>query len=336
MAQVVREAELGREMQLVSVARLARCMVGRMLGEPAAAQPPVELAEAALRDFVTLSLLLGNDFVPALPALPIREGGLARLASSFAPRFSGGGRLSQGGPHALGGLSLRALCGLLRDIAADEDARLSDADERWGRRNRAPPPAALGALLPRQRYYVRASFGEGVAESLQGLCCTYVAGLAWASAYFSEGRVLSRGWYYNHPHAPCAQDLVTFLTDVDAAAAAIAAHLEATDERARPPADGSGAWQLLMVLPRRSAHLLPRSARSVMLDPSSGASHLYPEGFRVDTYLRDKEWEHQPLLPAMDVAILEEAVAEACASARVAPPPLPPLSDTSMSAEPVR
>lgn len=313
--QVVREQELRKDMQMVSIARLARAMTQRMQHPHPHPQPggrlggPVE--DALLRDFVALCMLLGNDFVPSLPGLRIRDGAPALLIDAYR-RCAGdamGGAAWLASPTR-GDLDLRALSSVLAYVSSHGEAqRLAREEERCA------GALSLGSSMAgglRARYYVHAAFvGGAEPDVVHTACGHYLAGLVWSLAYFQQ-RCLSHDWFYPHLHAPTAHDLAAHLgTDPDGVGQRVwaEAQREAPQVVARVRAAAPGIWQLCMVLPRGSAGLVPcEILQQLLVSGSSAVAHCYPSTFGVDTFGRDREWEVQPMLPVIDVRLLAESL----------------------------
>jgi len=138
---IVREQELGGPLQVVEAADLARYAAAEVLracgpGAAAAAMP----AEAdRVLEFVAACALLGNDFVPALPGLRIRDGGVQAVLRALgralcSPRMQAGRRLAVGGPDALGGLDPGVLSAVAEALAKDESGALCDLERRHAER----------------------------------------------------------------------------------------------------------------------------------------------------------------------------------------------------------
>ena len=159
--RVVREQDLGGPLQIVDTMELARHAAADVLR---ACGPGLALTEAErIDEYVALCALLGNDFVPALPGLRIREGGVDAVlraygtvvasgdlpppASASAQSQSSPGmsvsvsvsasgeparprRLASGGPDALGGLDPVVLSAIAEVLARDEGRALEDCERR--------------------------------------------------------------------------------------------------------------------------------------------------------------------------------------------------------------
>ena len=279
-------------------------------------------APRTVRDFAVLCLLMGNDFLPGLPALGPADGGMEALLAAHAR--AGSPPLAEGGPDALGGLRLDSLLSVLQAVAETEDARVAHADWRY---YDAAARGVLGfeaeprVVRPgegagwRVRYF-RHLFGVRAPDAgvVREVCVSYVAALAWAVEYMSTGRVLSQGHAYPHVHAPTCLDLCHALADARELARRAAEELEATDRAFRPPSaahrGAARAWQLLLGLPPASSALLPADAdyARVMTDPRLGCAHAFPQAFALDAYLRHQAWERVPRLPGLDPSAARAAV----------------------------
>lgn len=66
--------------------------------------------------------------------------------------------------------------------------------------------------------------------------------------------------------------------------------------------------QLLSILPPESVDLLPRSYQKYMTDPAYGCMHMFPRSYPVQTYLKTHLWECTPVLPPLDVDLLQKIV----------------------------
>ena len=327
---IVREQDLRGPLQIVNTTDLSM-HVSKEMGQ----------INASVVEFTALCSLLGNDFVPALPGLRIRDGGIDAVTRAYrSARSSGSEPLASGGPASLGGFNVCTLSKILELLAKDEGWAVQEAERLQSEaRTRAIEnrkktfelfPLLEGydgvSVLPgkpgwRPRYY-RKLFGRGgIPPSIRSLCSEYVAGLAWSSSYMSQNddthKCLSMGWHYPHAYAPTALDLhMTTGSRGESISNEIDLMFEEADrshlmgERIVASLVGdSCAWQLLLVLPLKSMHLLPDDRlREIMKNMDHGCVHMFPDGFMVATYLKEKMHECIPLLPAIDTRLLTKAL----------------------------
>jgi 5'-3' exonuclease len=340
--RVLRESSLDQDsvLQCVDVRALSRSL-SAAVAHPTDGMLPSELRRASdeevlstrMRDFVVLCMLLGNDFVPSLPSLRIRDGAPDALLRAYRSALDGsdGRRISRGGPASLAGIDASLLAAVVRSVAQSEDAALRELDERYYRRvesstsrarlrpadlldqypvereSAAPNVVRPGAPGWRYRYYAHLfGFSQAQARHVHAASLSFVAGLAWSVSYMEQS-LMSTGYYYPHEYAPLAQDVHNALLDAETGRSVRAALVG--KDLPRPPSDvaSPGEWQLLLVLPRASGCLLPDRLRAVMERPELGCTHMFPVAWKYATYLKDRLHEAPPRLPPLDVALLLRA-----------------------------
>jgi 5'-3' exonuclease len=333
--RVVREQDLGGALQVVDPAELARAVsddMKRACGPGAGATDE----DGRVYEFVALCGLLGNDFVPALPGARIRDGALDGVVGAYGRVLSARGadaRLASGGPEALGGLDPAVLSDIAEALSRGETQALCDLERRHALAVEAhhaavaqkqddpdhplQRPAAYvtrgGEPAWRLRYYRQLFLGCRSPDDVHAVCLQYATAVAWSAQYIGMQRCMSWGWHYAHAHAPTALDLHHALSwpSTHLAAAAerafeLADHEHAVGAAAAPSLE---AWQLLLVLPPQSAALMRYArCREVVEDPRLGCSHMFPTGFRVCKYLRERPHECVPLLPTPDDRLLRAAL----------------------------
>ena len=135
---------------------------------------------------------------------------------------------------------------------------------------------------------------------LQGLILKYVEGVCWCYYYYYRGCV-SWNWFYPHHYAPLASDL---------------------DQRRLAPLQikfqlgtpFQPFQQLLAVLPRQSARLLPPQYAELMQPGKSAIAASYPDRFETDMDGKNWEWEAVVLIPFIDEGLLFSETARVDAS----------------------
>ena len=341
-------------LQVVDVSHLAKHAAAEMAR---ACGPGISsLADDAgrVREYVALCGLLGNDFVPALPSLSIRDGGVDAVVRAHGIALSTrqdlvGRCLSSGGPRSLGGFDVGVLSAVAEVLARDETGALEDRErrhaalidkhinDRRGAREdgddlfplRNPPEfgwllfSAGGARRPRngsltwrEAYYkrliVRRDGGKVSVEDVHSIATEYAATLAWSAAYMTRGECISVGWAYSRGRAPTALDVhLALLAPTNSVVDRVVAGFEAADRahlafrsipELRATTDPAASWQLMQVLPPRSAARLLEPP-ALALAKSEAFSHTYPASFAVCTYLCERLHECPALLPAWSPSI---------------------------------
>jgi 5'-3' exonuclease len=280
---------------------------------------------AGVTDYVFLMELIGNDFVPQLSYLNDKRFAVPFLIALYQKHVVRKGQVLVRREEKRWKADWRLMADIVRDIAAQEDARFHVSHERFygligsghvrpdERMDNLPMYDKLpreGFIAPRQPgwrrgyYFYLLGFRDHVAQC-QCACLTYMQGLFWMFEYYfnhQRDREEADGWCYPHAYSPTARDLSIFLDDcIDRGTLhdqvfAPAMHLK------MPTRDTQ--FQLLLVLPPQSSHLLPERLRPIVRDPCMGCVAFYPTTFRIHTYLKRYLWECHPLLPKLDLDLL--------------------------------
>ena len=295
-----------------------------------------------VRDFVTLCLLLGNDFIPSVPGLRLKDGGLETLLDEYGRVFRecGNRPMTVGGSDTLSGIRMGFLTALVGALSRAEPSRVAAEDaayrERCGRLAGVPehkrlvddypcyhpPQDFLRAPLPgwQARYYHTLFGGMSDTKDVRAVCEAFLAGLAWTLKYLGTQEVVSVGWHYPHAYAPSMQDLYNFLCEDEVVCiAAVECNFYNRDTRfarfrnavarrmhARNTTDECVRLQcyLLLILPPSSIARLIEDSSIMVGEVAAQADFMFPNGFRIQTYAKEKMWECRPILPPLDLSML--------------------------------
>uniref|UniRef100_A0A671LPH8 5'-3' exoribonuclease n=1 Tax=Sinocyclocheilus anshuiensis TaxID=1608454 RepID=A0A671LPH8_9TELE len=278
--------------------------------------------ERTVDDWVFMCFFVGNDFLPHLPSLEIREGAIDRLVGIYKDVVhKTGGYLTENGFVNLERVELiMQAVGVAEDNIfkkrKDDDVSCfcasfqsaagasNDMDNRGVKRkaedsDSEPEPEDNVRLWEggwKQRYY-KTKFDVDATddEFRKKVVQSYVEGLCWVLRYYYQG-CASWKWYFPFHYAPFASDF----KDIKG----MFSDFEKGTKPFKP------LEQLMGVFPAASGNFLPPTWRALMADPESSIIDFYPDDFAIDLNGKKYAWQGVALLPFVDERRLRAALAD--------------------------
>uniref|UniRef100_A0A6G1S3X0 5'-3' exoribonuclease n=1 Tax=Aceria tosichella TaxID=561515 RepID=A0A6G1S3X0_9ACAR len=274
--------------------------------------------ERFIDDYIFLCFFVGNDFLPHLPSLDIRENAVDRLVriyhnvnrSYWRPGMylTNRGRVDlercQEILHELGAAENEIFRKRKFNDQRYESRQLENKRARWEEEHPEgeafPEPdipydyIRLGDNGWKDRYYMtKFGFKGHYRDIADRITREYVRGLCWVLAYYYEG-CPDWQWFYPFHYAPFAEDMRSIM------------NIKLDFNNNAPPF--KPLEQLMGVFPEKSASALPKSWRKLMSDPESPIIDFYPTNFKVDMNGKKQAYLGVVLLPFIDEARLFRAL----------------------------
>ena len=306
---------------------------------------------AVIRDYVALCFLLGNDFLPHPATLSLKHGGHDRLLHAARSATEATGLTATGatGTGATGAAIVNAhyIAHVIRELAREEEPLLAEYTAKYLKRTpRAPSggarlaPSDFYPLRPEHKDPCARALGDGGGalkpawqsayyqhlfhtrmhdtRTMTTACELFAHGLQWTLSYYKR-QPKDALWYYPFGFAPTFRDLANFIAsrpDALNPAPGGAAAGGSGGAAAAPSGFVDPMIQLLCIMPPESADILPQHVRTLMTVPAYGCTHLFPRGYPIQTFLKTHLWECHPVLPALDIALMQRALSSVTTARR--------------------
>lgn len=300
---------------------------------------PTDCLNRHINDYVLLCSLVGNDFIPPLSYMKIKENGIELLLNAYVETSH---EMGPGQYLVLEETPLINPIFLMKvteKLAKKEDQMMAEVHRSYYDRKTILPPKekpieramamfdnyptlnkfAPGKIDPntagwRSQYYAFL-FPETGGCTTEDICQRYLEGIYWIAEYYFRGQAhAARNWSYPFNYSPTALDLYNAMyATVCSADSDRGGSEDVISQRIRkafkslPSFDIVPALQLLYVLPPASVHLMKPMFQTLQTDITKGCVHYYPTGFSISTYLKYYIWEAAPMLPTIDIRTLHNA-----------------------------
>ena len=265
-------------------------------------------------DFIFICYLMGNDFLPHLPALDIYNGAIDLLIECYVKTLNKYPNEYIVMRNGACDINMVVFNEFINRLATYEEGLLKDGytkrtfsskcfssdpyDIELNRienmKFKIDDPVQLGRDEMkdwRPRYYSHYTNATDDIETMsKNMVHSYMVGLKWVTCYYFD-KCPDWDWFYAYDHPP-------FLVDMDKY------KINFKEIRFTLGYPMTPFEQLLTVLPRQSSYLLPRVLQKIMLNVNSSAAHLYPSSFELDMIGKKKYWMVQPILPDMEIDLI--------------------------------
>jgi 5'-3' exonuclease len=280
-----------------------------------------------IRDYVFLSFLLGNDFLHCLPSLSIMNNGIDFVIKLYANSYakcknyllstvSDSVRINNGFLKSMFEYLTKSEDSNLKFLAQRKkvpnppnfDDHYSEEKWKWDRVPHNPRFEKCFSVIDyrnsnwkKQYYEVFFDFDCTKPQNnfcLDAICKNYFDGILFTAKYYFDGAI-SWYWYNPYPVSPFVSDLYDYLQ-----------RMETKDINMLSIPTGapfSSTEQLMMVLPKKSASLLPKKFADEM---DGRLAVFYPDEFEWIAEEKMMLYSIEPKLPLLDIDRIRAVIRE--------------------------
>ena len=270
-----------------------------------------EYKENLFKDYIFLCFLLGNDFLPHIESLNIKEGGIEKIIEHYILIYNKSRQniiITENNENIINLPILKIILNKLKETE-DEDLRKitekniknriyldkckNDLERELEKLNKYPlldksiiQTIYMGYPGWEKRYY-QEIFNIKEEKNIKEICINYFEGLYWNMKYYFEN-CKSWSWYYKYSNSPTLKDLQKYLEiNIN--------KILKEDNQIYTPFE-----QLMIVLPPQSNKILPPQMRDLMTSFDSPLIEYYPIQYKLETLNKIFYWQCHPILPSIN------------------------------------
>jgi 5'-3' exonuclease len=272
-----------------------------------------------IKDYIFICFFLGNDFLPHIESLNIKEGGIDKIIDYYIEIYNKTRQYIIIKDCEENIINLPLLKILLNKMKENEDQDLrkitdkniknkvflnhlkSDIEKEIEKLNKYPiinnsclKKISMGYPGWEERYY-NEIFNIENKENIKEICINYFEGLYWNMKYYFES-CKSWSWFYKYSNSPTLNDLEKYL---DFNINKILKH----DNEVYTPFE-----QLMLVLPPQSSSILPDKIEKFMTSFKSPVIEYYPIDYRLETLNKIFYWQCHPVLPIINDTKIKDII----------------------------
>jgi len=252
-----------------------------------------------IESYCVMCSILGNDFIPHIISLNMKNNGLQRLIQMTTKAIQEKGSLVSNDYK----INKECLFHIFISISETEDQDVFNEVSKMVEGRVIIDKMIKEDSLHKEiynnhkkwrYYYYKSLFDINInfeSSLLSPVVSNFINGIYWTYHYYKK-MDLDYSWFYPFNYPPTARDIVNYMVvhtnDI------IIKH---NGNFLHP------SIQLLLILPIQSNHLLNHhpSIKSYTTDYKKGFKHLFPESFIIQSFLKTKFHECSPVLPMINI-----------------------------------
>lgn len=266
-----------------------------------------------IHSYVFLCFCLGNDFLPNLTYINIKHSGLDYIINAYLMLYEKwDSNIIECEEYSKYTINYDMLIQLIDSLSTHEDKEFKKQHdmyfkknivyykqelklENYGILNKNYKYKGLFDSSWRQHYYMHLfDMNINQDEIINNVCLKYIQGLFWITNYYFNKKNCNN-WFYPYMYSPTLLDLYNYISTYN---------YEHIQKKLPRPFNINSDIQLLMILPIDSYTLIDSTIHDLMFYPSP-ISYYYPRNIEIETYLKTKLHECNPILPQIDINQLQ-------------------------------
>lgn len=263
-----------------------------------------------IHSYVFLNFMLGNDFLPTLSYLGIHNYGMDKILNAYFRVKDDQTSIVSIDEKDTYVINFHLLTQILDTLAEKEDNEMKMLHDNYYKKNMIfntnrtkydnygiyKKNLKLSAMINQSQW--RSNYYQSLFDmnshsdnTIHDASKNYLEGLVWTANYYFNKKA-PNNWFYRFNYSPTILDIYNFM-EVQKKINYVTSHIEI-----------SSLEQLMLILPYQSKHLLPKTLQKVV-DIDSPLGYFYPHDFHIETYLKHKLHECFPLLPSIDINMIQ-------------------------------
>lgn len=255
-----------------------------------------------IETYCIMCTILGNDFIPHLLTLNLKENGLDKLIDITGNSINNHGLLVNNNI-----INNDCLIDIFQKISDTEEKDLFNEIQKYI--NKKPTKFYLKSdeyaiknkdniayniydnyhkwkyLYYKNLFNININIDTNVINTS---CYNYIYGIHWTYNYYKKLN-LNLNWYYPYNYPPTTKDIFNFIK---------------VNKIENIKSEGNfldPKIQLLLILPKDSIELINSDYKKYITDINLGLYHLYPSSYKINTFLKYHLWECFPILPTINI-----------------------------------
>lgn len=259
-----------------------------------------------IESYCVMCSLLGNDFIPHLLTINLKNNGLENLINITNKSINRYGLLVNNCE-----INYKCLTEIFNLLSQTEEKDIfiinknylnknypdsSNNSEYYALKNKDNIAKDIYSNTKTWKFiYYKNKFNMNIyinSYIINNASFNYINGIFWTYSYY-KNNIIDHHWYYPYNYPPTIKDISNYLYGNEI-----------------PIIEKKGEYitnelQLLIVIPKTSKNLLNNKLQKIMEDKTIGLYHMFPSKYKIHTYLKTHLWECFPELPKINIELMK-------------------------------